>query len=86
MPETPINHTLGLLLLPQASLSHYGQIAELLLHANRILERPHYRQQVLSVGGDCVLGAAPDYLTSEKLETLFLIGDLLVPAPVDAML
>ncbi|HCH32834.1 MAG TPA: AraC family transcriptional regulator [Oceanospirillaceae bacterium] len=86
MPETPTYHPVGLLLLPQASLSHYGQIAELLLHANRILERPYYRQQVLSVGGECVLGRAPDYLASAKVETLFLIGDLLAQVAADAML
>jgi transcriptional regulator GlxA family with amidase domain len=86
MSELPKHHTVGLLLLPQASLSHYGQVAELLLQANRLLERSHYRQQILTVGGECVLGKAPDYRASERVETLFLIGDLVSSMTSDAPL
>jgi len=86
MSDLQPHHTVGLLLLPHASLSHYGQIAELLLHANRVIERPYYRLQVMSVGGECVLGKAPDYLSCERVNSLFVIGDLIAEVAADAML
>lgn len=79
-------HTVGLLLLPHTSLSHYGQIAELLLHTNRVLEHSKYKLQVMSVGGECALGKVVTYLASERVDTLFVIGDLITPHAPDAML
>lgn len=86
MSELQTSHTVGLLLLPNASLSHYGQIAELLLHANRVLEHTYYRLQMISVGGDCVLGNATTFMDSDRVETLFVIGDLIAHCDPDPML
>ncbi len=85
MPKSQTSHTVGLLLLPHTSLSHYGQIAELLLHTNRVLEYAKYRLQLISVGGECVLGRATTYLDSEGVDTLFIIGDLITPNEADSM-
>jgi transcriptional regulator GlxA family with amidase domain len=86
MSELHTSHIIGLLLLPHSSLSHYGQIAELLLHTNRMLEHSKYRLQLMSVGGECVLGKTTNYLDSERVDTLFVIGDLIAPNEADAML
>jgi transcriptional regulator GlxA family with amidase domain len=86
MSKLQDSHSVGLLILPHASLSHYGQIAELLLHTNCVLEHPKYRLQALSVGGECVLGKVTNYLDSERVDTLFVIGDLITPNETDTML
>jgi transcriptional regulator GlxA family with amidase domain len=79
-------HTVGLLLLPHASLSHYGQIAELLLHTNQVLEHTKYKLQPMCAGGECVLGKVANYLDSGKVETLFIIGNLIAPYETDVVL
>ena len=86
MSKLQDGHAIGLLLLPHTSLSHYCEIAELLLHTNRVLEHEKYKLQVISVGGECVLGKAVDYLASECVDTLFVIGDLITPNAADAIL
>ena len=85
MSKSQTSHTVGLLLLPHTSLSHYGQIAELLQHTNRVLEYAKYRLQLISVGGECELGKATTYLDSEGVDTLFIIGDLITPNEADSM-
>ena len=79
-------YTVGLLILPHASLSHYGQIAEMLIHANQVLEHNRYKLQPMGVGGECVLGKVAYYGDSAKVETLFVIGNLIGPYEADAML
>ena len=86
MSKLQDSHSVGLLILPHASLSHYGQITELLLYTNCVLEHPKYRLQALSVGGECVLGKVTNYLDSERVDTLFVIGDLITPNETDTML
>jgi len=86
MSKSQDSHKVGLLLLPHAGLSHYGQIAELLLHTNRVLEHNKYKLQVMSVGSECALGKVANYLDSECVDTLFVIGDLITPHETDAML
>ena len=86
MPNIQSCHTVGLLLLPQTSLSHYGQIVDLLLHTNRVLERTHYQLQVIAVAGQCELGQAINYLTSKRVDSLFVIGDLIIPNNADPAL
>ena len=86
MSQSQDSHSVGLLILPHASLSHYGQIAELLLHTNRVFEHPKYRLQAMSVGGNCVLGKVINYLDSERVDTLFVIGDLITSNETDTML
>lgn len=86
MTKLQNSHTVGLLLLPHASLSNYGQIAELLLHTNSVLEHDKYRLQLMSLDGECVLGKATNYLDSEQVDTLFVIGGLITPNKADAVL
>ena len=64
-------------------MSHYGQIAELLLHTNRLLEQPQYKLQVTAVDGKCVLATAVSYLASDPEDSLFVIGDLSTPNKVN---
>ena len=86
MSKLQNSHTVGLLLLPHTSVTHYGQIAELLLHTNHVLEYAKYKLQIMSVGSACVLGKAVNYLASEPVDTLFVIGDLITPNEADAAL
>jgi len=86
MTKLQNSHTVGLLLLPHASLSSYGQIAELLLHTNSVLEHDKYRLKLMSLDGECVLGKVTNYLDSEQVDTLFVVGDLITPNKADAVL
>ena len=86
MSKLQNSHTVGLLLLSRLSVSHYGQITELLLHTNQVLEYAKYKLQVMSVGSDSVLGPSVNYLASEPVDTLFVIGDLITPNETDVTL